>query len=1233
MAAKGKVNDLFDLKELEKQQKGAISLVEAFIKKVDKANKTKIELQGASDPSKIIAAIKKIQAEQKELNKLLLEGAKRQNESAKAAEEHAKSNKKNTDSTKESTKANEDNKKSLDEVQKIKQKIAATETDEAKQKAFYNQQLKESNRDLATNARLENAVSKSIDEAKAKIQQLIVARNSLNTSTDYGKRKQIEYNIEIAKLKGFIKTAETKGLDDAYKNLALRFAAAAKEAKNLAITYGVLDPRTKAAAEVANDFNNQLKAADASVGIFNRNVGNYPKVISGFASSIGGLTSHFLSLIGVVGVGSILSSAVDEFIEMDKNVRILQNTLRNLGVPEAFARIEQAANSLQEQFKFLDNDDILKTFNQLIVYGKLTEDQINELIPVIINFATATGKDLNDATGDILKALEGNSKELKKFGINMKDAKDPTEAFSLIMKELAPRVNGVGKAFQDSAAGGLAVAKQQFKDMKEEIGAGLLPALNTILSTLIQGAKNLGTFFKAVKEGLAGGSGFYAIAKAQIDEGSYHQLAVQDQTEQIVNGYNSLQKNIEVSLGRTLTKSKEDQALLKQQQKAYIDQQKKLLAEDQDINGKFKQDFKRNKENFLELRSVITGIESKTAALQTIDIPDQQINPIPTFGGSDGGESKKNLEDFKKDLLKVNEDIRRANFENQKRRIQDEIDTSQDIIDNETKSYEQRLTATQIFYDKTKELLDAQLAYDKETLRQSIEEEKRQVKEKLSEKDLSADQKKDLNETLLALDKKYYAESELLKTNYYTSINDLDQTSEKQRLSLAEKEVNKKIKLLEKEQAERDKIESRRGNITDLVLDDIQNGYDQELLLLDQKFNRGEIREKDYSEKRLRLITNLNKSVLEVQIDSIKQEIEAQKAKLKFDKDILEQKIKLFEIEVELNPTPENIDALASAKQKLIDIDIDGNLAIEKSEKKLNALQIQLGNVIGEFFKKKKDQRKQDFEELFAELSQIAQTTFDIIGGFIENSVDREKNAIEEQIRALDKKTQAEIEAANLIVGTAEEKAARIAIIEARANAQKEQFELKQRQQDERKARFEKARAILNIIINTAQAITAFLKDANIPGAIAAGIIGAAQLAVAIASDIPKYKEGAGVNGKPAHKGGLAEVGHGKSELIAIPGGMMYKTPDTPIVVDLPPGTIVHPDYDKAMINSTLKDAPLITQKQSVDMSTPQILLGLIDVQKAIEKLPQPEITVENLLSRRVRGRGGFTNYINRKAS
>lgn len=121
------------------------------------------------------------------------------------------------------------------------------------------------------------------------------------------------------------------------------------------------------------------------------------------------------------------------------------------------------------------------------------------------------------------------------------------------------------------------------------------------------------------------------------------------------------------------------------------------------------------------------------------------------------------------------------------------------------------------------------------------------------------------------------------------------------------------------------------------------------------------------------------------------------------------------------------------------------------------------------------------------------------------------------------------------------------------------QYEERRREIRRKELQAQKEQAIFNAVINTAQAVTASLP--NIPLSVIVGALGAAQIALIAARDIPAYKDG---TGNQTHPGGLALVGDGgKHELIWQPSKGYSVSPDTDTIMNLEKGSKVFPDLTK----------------------------------------------------------------------
>lgn len=188
--------------------------------------------------------------------------------------------------------------------------------------------------------------------------------------------------------------------------------------------------------------------------------------------------------------------------------------------------------------------------------------------------------------------------------------------------------------------------------------------------------------------------------------------------------------------------------------------------------------------------------------------------------------------------------------------------------------------------------------------------------------------------------------------------------------------------------------------------------------------------------------------------------------------------------------------------------------------------------------------------------SVYAETT-SFISGLLDASIDKEKNRIEGQIEDIEKRKTIEIDAINASSQSTQDKAAAVALVEAKAALQKEQLQRKQAQLDQQKAKFDKAIAIGQIIANTALAVVKALP--NVAAALAVGAIGAGQLAVALATPIPKFK-----TGRDSGPETFAIVGDGgRREVVTSPDlSQAYITPATDTFTHLKKDWKVFPDVN-----------------------------------------------------------------------
>jgi len=114
-----------------------------------------------------------------------------------------------------------------------------------------------------------------------------------------------------------------------------------------------------------------------------------------------------------------------------------------------------------------------------------TGRQLEDLTPLMQDFAAKTGRDLPTAAGLMGKAFLGNTRALKDLGINYKATGDKTKDMANITRLMRERVGGFAAKEGKSAAGQAEILSNQFGEVQESVGARLVPVLLDLASVLI----------------------------------------------------------------------------------------------------------------------------------------------------------------------------------------------------------------------------------------------------------------------------------------------------------------------------------------------------------------------------------------------------------------------------------------------------------------------------------------------------------------------------------------------------------------------------------------------------------------------------------------------------------------------------------------------------------------------------------------------------------------------------
>lgn len=291
--------------------------------------------------------------------------------------------------------------------------------------------------------------------------------------------------------------------------------------------------------------------------------------------------------------------------------------------------------------------------------------------------------------------------------------------------------------------------------------------------------------------------------------------------------------------------------------------------------------------------------------------------------------------------------------------------------------------------------------------------------------------------------------------------------------------------------------------------------------------------------------------------------------------------------EIKLKYATQNLDQSISFLQEELNtaqLSADEKIAIEEHIADLRVKSEEMAN-------EKIIKSRQKMEKMMKDVSKaLEEAAVAMYKGIMDSNI---KN-IEETQKAADRKKEEDIANVEASVGNEEEKQARIAGINASYEARKTALENQKKQQERKKAEFERALAISKAIYEGASAVVEALP--NIPLSVSIGLIAAANIAKMLATPLPGYYKGTD-HAAP----GLAWVGERGTEAIISKDGSVSLTPDGPTLAYMHGGEQVIPNH--------LLDGFLMPQLYGQELKPKS---GSFNTQKLERKLDAVERAIKN---------------------
>jgi beta-phosphoglucomutase-like phosphatase (HAD superfamily) len=218
------------------------------------------------------------------------------------------------------------------------------------------------------------------------------------------------------------------------------------------------------------------------------------ELIDKASSGLKKLRASWLAITAAVAtVTAFVWKAITAWGEQERVIAKL-NTALNLNASNtdgASTRLQELAGSLQKVTKFTD-DSIINMMALLASYG-LNENAIAKLTPKILDLATVTGGDLQNAAMQLGKVLSTNTiGNLTRLGLKVDEVKFKEDAFGAVMDALTKQFDGQAEAAGKTLPGKLSILNHSYDELMESIGKLLSGPGKTLIDWLTKLFNHLG---------------------------------------------------------------------------------------------------------------------------------------------------------------------------------------------------------------------------------------------------------------------------------------------------------------------------------------------------------------------------------------------------------------------------------------------------------------------------------------------------------------------------------------------------------------------------------------------------------------------------------------------------------------------------------------------------------------------------------------------------------------------
>lgn len=190
------------------------------------------------------------------------------------------------------------------------------------------------------------------------------------------------------------------------------------------------------------------------------------------------LAKTLAGVFSVVAIEQFGKASIDAFAKEDAAIKVLSNTLGNLGLAFDTPQVTSFITKLAESTGVM-KEQLFPAFETLVRYTNDTK-KAQDLLSLSLDISAGTGKDASAVALALGKAYGGNTAALGRLGAGLTKAELSSKNFGLVQNRLTALFKGDAAAAADSYQGKINRLKVAFEELKVNVGMGLTEAFSNI---------------------------------------------------------------------------------------------------------------------------------------------------------------------------------------------------------------------------------------------------------------------------------------------------------------------------------------------------------------------------------------------------------------------------------------------------------------------------------------------------------------------------------------------------------------------------------------------------------------------------------------------------------------------------------------------------------------------------------------------------------------------------------